>query len=30
LDPPGNRVAAWVWPTAFVLVGAILLIYHET
>jgi putative copper resistance protein D len=30
LDPPGDRVAAWIWPIAFVLVGAILLIYHET
>jgi putative copper resistance protein D len=30
LDPPGNRIAAWIWPIAFVLVGAILLIYHET
>ena len=30
LDPPGNRVAGWIWPIAFVLVGVILLIYHET
>jgi putative copper resistance protein D len=30
LDPPGNRIAAWVWPIAFVLVAVILLIYHET
>lgn len=30
LDPPGNRIAGWIWPIAFVLVGAILLIYHET
>ena len=30
LDPPGKRIAGWVWPTAFVLVGVILLIYHET
>ncbi|MGH7125085.1 MAG: copper resistance D family protein [Stellaceae bacterium] len=30
LDPPGNRIAGWIWPIAFVLVGGILLIYHET
>lgn len=30
LDPPGNRIAGWIWPIAFVLVGVILLIYHET
>jgi putative copper resistance protein D len=30
LDPPGNRIAGWIWPIAFVLVGAVLLIYHET
>jgi putative copper resistance protein D len=30
LDPPGNRIAGWIWPIAFVLVGALLLIYHET
>lgn len=30
LDPPGNRIAAWVWPIAFVLVGAVLLAYRET
>ncbi len=30
LDPPGNRIAGWIWPIAFVLVGTILLIYHET
>ncbi len=29
LDPPENRVAGWVWPACFVLVGAILLIYRE-
>jgi putative copper resistance protein D len=30
LDPPGNRIAAWVWPISFVLVGAVLLAYRET
>ena len=30
LDQPGNRIAGWIWPIAFVLVGVILLIYHET
>ena len=30
LDPPGNRIAGWIWPIAFVLVSVILLIYHET
>ena len=30
LDPPGNRIAGWIWPIAFVLVGVILIIYHET
>jgi putative copper resistance protein D len=30
LEPPASRIAAWTWPIAFVLVGVILLIYHET
>ena len=30
LDAPGNRIAGWIWPIAFVLVGVLLLIYHET
>ena len=30
LEPPGNRIAGWIWPIAFVLVGVILIIYHET
>lgn len=30
LDPPANRIAAWVWPVAFVLVGIILLLYRES
>jgi putative copper resistance protein D len=30
LGPPGDRIAAWVWPVAFVLVGVVLLIYRET
>ena len=29
LDPPGNRVAGWVWPACFVLVGLMLLSYRE-
>jgi len=29
LDDPGSRVAAWIWPIAFVLVGVILLLYRE-
>lgn len=29
LDPPGNRVAGWVWPVCFVLVGLLLLSYRE-
>jgi copper resistance protein D len=29
LDGPGRRVAGWVWPAAFVVVGAILLAYRE-
>ena len=29
LDPPESRVAGWVWPLCFVLVGGILLIYRE-
>jgi putative copper resistance protein D len=30
LPPPGNRIAAWVWPVAFVLVGLVLLDYRES
>ena len=29
LDPPGNRIAGWVWPVAFVLIGFMLLGYRE-
>ena len=29
LDPPDSRIAGWVWPLCFVLVGMILLIYRE-
>ena len=29
LDEPGSRIAAWIWPIAFVLVGVILLLYRE-
>lgn len=30
LEPPASRIAGWIWPTAFTLVGLILIIYHET
>jgi putative copper resistance protein D len=30
LEPPISRVAAWIWPVAFILVGIILLVYRET
>jgi putative copper resistance protein D len=29
LDPRGARVAGWVWPAAFAVVGVILLLYRE-
>ena len=29
LDPPGNRIAGWVWPLCFLLVGVVLLVYRE-
>ncbi len=29
LDERGSRIAAWVWPVAFVLVGLVLLLYRE-
>jgi len=29
LDPPGNRVAGWVWPFCLLLAGLILLDYRE-
>jgi putative copper resistance protein D len=29
LDPPGSRIAGWVWPACFVLIGLILLCYRE-
>jgi putative copper resistance protein D len=29
LDGPGRRVAGWMWPAAFVVVGVILLAYRE-
>jgi putative copper resistance protein D len=29
LDPPGNRIPAWIWPIGFVLVGLVLLTYRE-
>jgi len=30
LDPPESRVAGWVWPFCFMMVGILLLIYRET
>ncbi len=29
LDPPGNRIAGWVWPLCFLFVGLVLLAYRE-
>jgi putative copper resistance protein D len=29
LNPPGNRIAGWVWPVCFVMVGLLLLSYRE-
>jgi putative copper resistance protein D len=29
LDSPGSRIAGWVWPPAFLVVGLILLFYRE-
>jgi len=29
LDAPGSRIAGWVWPPAFMLVGVMLLFYRE-
>ena len=29
LDPPGNRIAGWVWPICLMVVGLILLSYRE-
>ena len=29
LDGPGSRIASWVWPAAFVVVGVLLLLYRE-
>ena len=29
LDGPASRIASWVWPAAFVVVGVILLFYRE-
>jgi putative copper resistance protein D len=30
LPPPRGRLAAWLWPLTFVLIGAILLNYRES
>ena len=29
LDPPGNRIAGWIWPVCFLFVGLLLLSYRE-
>ena len=29
LDPPGSRIAGWIWPVCFILVGVLLLLYRE-
>jgi putative copper resistance protein D len=29
LDPPGSRIAGWVWPLCFLLVGVVLLVYRD-
>jgi putative copper resistance protein D len=29
LDPPGNRIAGWIWPVCFLISGLILLDYRE-
>jgi putative copper resistance protein D len=29
LDPPGSRIAGWVWPLCFLAVGVVLLVYRE-
>jgi len=29
LNPPGSRIAGWIWPLCFMLVGALLLLYRE-
>jgi putative copper resistance protein D len=30
LDAPGNRIAGWLWPIGFVLIGIILMLYRES
>jgi len=30
LEPPGGRLAAWVWPLCFTGVGVVLLLYRES
>ena len=29
LEPPGSRIAGWVWPVCFLVVGVVLLVYRE-
>jgi putative copper resistance protein D len=29
LDPPGNRIAGWIWPACFIFIGFLLLSYRE-
>ena len=30
LDPPGSRIAGWIWPLCFLVVGVVLLVYRES
>lgn len=30
LDPPGSRIAGWVWPACFAMVGLFLIFYRES
>ena len=29
LDPPGNKIAGWIWPVCFIFIGFLLLSYRE-
>ncbi|GGF06821.1 copper resistance protein [Aliidongia dinghuensis] len=29
LDPPGNKIAGWIWPACFIFIGFLLLSYRE-
>jgi putative copper resistance protein D len=30
LEPPTSRIAGWIWPTSFLLVGLTLVAYRES